>query len=205
MGTKREEVREKLTSQILEAALFEFAEKGYSGATLRSIAEKAEVSNGVISKYFETKESLLMTLLKKNTLEQIFAGLESDEPEDVFNCYIDFMKSLKKNRPVVFQFYYSIFKDSQLTGSPDGIVSVYLWKEFKGSTLESAIVRAQKEGNLPNGEPLNIYRLLVHMTFEILEHYTNIGIPVPENSFILNILMFKGNKEPTIWRGVVKQ
>ena len=190
MGTKREEVKERLTSQILEAALSEFAEKGYAAATLRSIAARAGVSNGVITKYFETKEGLLMTLLTRNTLEGIFEGLESSEPGDILNCYVDFVKNLLINRTVVFRFYYMMFNDTQLTGAPDGIVTVYLWEEFKGSTLEKAIVTAQEEGDIPNGEPLQIYRLLVHMTFEILEQYSSIGLSIPENSFILNTIQY---------------
>ena len=190
MGAKRAEVKEQLTARILPAALSEFAEKGYAGATLKGIAARAEVSNGVISKYFETKEGLLMTLIKKNTLAGVFAGLAGDEPEDVFNYYIDFIKHLLKNRPSVFQFYYKMFNDSELTGTSDSAVNAYLWQEFGGSRLERAMIRAQSEGELPGGDPLKIYRLLVHTTFEILAQYSSIGLPIPGNSFILAAIQF---------------
>ena len=195
MATKREEVKDRLSTQILEAAVYEFTDKGYAGATLRNIAERAGVSNGVISKYFETKEGLLVTILEMNTLEGIFKDLESEEPEDIFNCYIDFVRKLQVNRGQVFRFYYNIFKDTQLTGAPDRIVSAYLWEEFRGSRLEKAIVRAQEEGDLPQGEPLQIYRLLVHITMVMLESYEFIGMPAPDNSFILNAIRFRAGGE----------
>ena len=183
-------------SQILPAALSEFSEKGYSGATIKNIAKRAGVSNGVISKYFETKEGLLMTLIKPNTLDGIFGGLKSDEPEDVFNCYIDFIKNLLKNRPSVFQFYYKMFNDTELVGTPDSIISAYLWKEFEGSRLEQAIVRAQNEGELPAGDPIKVYRLLAHATFELLQQYSSIGLPIPENGFIFAAMQFNpGEKD----------
>lgn len=51
--------------QILMAASKIFAEKGYQRATTREIAEEANVSEGLIYSYFESKDHLLLAILEK--------------------------------------------------------------------------------------------------------------------------------------------
>lgn len=57
---------------MLNAALAVFAEKGYEGATIDEIAERAEFGKGTIYNYFPNgKEALFMTLLT----EMVIGGL----------------------------------------------------------------------------------------------------------------------------------
>lgn len=51
--------------QILSAASAVFAEKGYQRATTREIAERANLSEGLIYSYFESKDHLLLAILQK--------------------------------------------------------------------------------------------------------------------------------------------
>jgi AcrR family transcriptional regulator len=51
--------------QILSAASVVFAEKGYQRATTREIAEKANLSEGLIYSYFESKDHILLAILEK--------------------------------------------------------------------------------------------------------------------------------------------
>lgn len=51
--------------QILSAASAVFAEKGYQRATTREIAERANLSEGLIYSYFESKDHLLLAILEK--------------------------------------------------------------------------------------------------------------------------------------------
>ncbi len=55
---------EERRSQILEAALKVFAEKGFKGATNKDIADAAGVSPGLIYFYFENKEDLFFAILE---------------------------------------------------------------------------------------------------------------------------------------------
>lgn len=64
--SQRKERRiEKRREQIISAAAGVFAEKGYQRATTREIADKAEVSEGLIYSYFENKDHLLLAILEK--------------------------------------------------------------------------------------------------------------------------------------------
>jgi len=51
-------------SEIIEAALMIFAEKGFAGAKLDDIAARAGVSKGALYLYFETKEDLFRAVVR---------------------------------------------------------------------------------------------------------------------------------------------
>jgi TetR/AcrR family transcriptional regulator, fatty acid metabolism regulator protein len=60
---------------ILAAATRVFAEKGYSSASITDIAREADISDGLIYKYFTNKRDLLENVLK-SFYERIIADLE---------------------------------------------------------------------------------------------------------------------------------
>jgi AcrR family transcriptional regulator len=73
--------------QILEAALALFAEQGLEGATSKDIAERAEVTHGLIYFYFKTKEDLFKAAFEyalESALEQLdlAAIAQSDDPPE---------------------------------------------------------------------------------------------------------------------------
>ena len=73
--------------QILEAALDLFAEQGLDGATSKDIAERAEVTHGLIYFYFKTKDELFKAAFDY-ALERALARLDvtaiaqSDDPPE---------------------------------------------------------------------------------------------------------------------------
>lgn len=60
---RHEQVRRKRRRQILDAALAEFAEKGFQDANVSAIASRANVSHGTVYWYFESKQALFLELL----------------------------------------------------------------------------------------------------------------------------------------------
>ena len=71
--------------QILEAALEIFAEQGFDGATSKEIAERAEVTHGLIYFYFGNKEGL-------------FAAVFEHQAELTF-AQLDFSEEIQRNDP----------------------------------------------------------------------------------------------------------
>ncbi|WP_315970647.1 helix-turn-helix domain-containing protein [Nonomuraea sp. C10] len=51
--------------QLLDAALRVFADKGVDGATVKDVAQAAEVTPGLLYRYFESKEAMVETLLSE--------------------------------------------------------------------------------------------------------------------------------------------
>jgi AcrR family transcriptional regulator len=64
--SKREENREKSKELILRASLELFAMKGYGSTTMEMIADRAGISRGLPYLYFESKEKILYTILKRH-------------------------------------------------------------------------------------------------------------------------------------------
>lgn len=56
-------LKDQVRNRIVEEALKEFNEKGYEGASIRSIAKKSNTSVGNIYKYFKSKEDLHENLI----------------------------------------------------------------------------------------------------------------------------------------------
>lgn len=69
-----------LDSRITAAALEEFSEKGYAGASLRKIAEKAGATVGAIQIRYKSKDELFVSLLKPflSEIEAAFQSIRSD-------------------------------------------------------------------------------------------------------------------------------
>lgn len=61
--TRRERRIAARKQQILDAAVVVFAEKGFQRATTRDIAEAADVAEGTIYNYFDSKDHLLVEIL----------------------------------------------------------------------------------------------------------------------------------------------
>ena len=61
MQTKKDEIRKT----ILEAAQKEFLIHGYEGASMRTIAKKANTTLGNIYHYYENKEAILEELMRE--------------------------------------------------------------------------------------------------------------------------------------------
>lgn len=69
-----------LDSRITAAAFEEFSEKGYAGASLRKIAEKADATVGAIQIRYKSKDELFVSLLKPflSEIEAAFQSIRSD-------------------------------------------------------------------------------------------------------------------------------
>jgi AcrR family transcriptional regulator len=58
--------KEARPTEILDAALKMFAEKGFAGARMDDIARRAGVTKGTIYLYFENKEAMFKTLVRES-------------------------------------------------------------------------------------------------------------------------------------------
>lgn len=82
MQTKKADTKEK----ILDAAREEFLEKGFSKASLRSIASRAGVTKGNIYTYFEGKDALFRELAAP-AMAFIARSMEANSGEEYLGFY----------------------------------------------------------------------------------------------------------------------
>ena len=191
MPTKKEIAKEGSIAAILDAAVREFSEKGYSGATTRSIAEAAGVSNGLIMKYFESKDRLLCAIVDRENVASIYDGADCKDPYRTFCIYLDYIRGLQQSNPAIFKLFFRLCND------PDIPASVYaaVEKNFRGSPLETVITEAQRAGEIIEGNPFAMFKILSGSTYILLNTYTAVGSTVPDNDALLQLLGYAPKKK----------
>jgi len=92
-----QEIREGKRQLILDVALELFASNGYHGTSISAIAKNAVISKGLLYNYFESKEELVIELMKSGFLNLVpNFGLNPDKiitKEELKLYIIDVMKT----------------------------------------------------------------------------------------------------------------
>jgi AcrR family transcriptional regulator len=83
--TRRERRIAARRTQILEAAATVFKAKGYGRATTKEIADAADVSEGTLYNYFNSKRDLLIGLTQDfaNETVEAIADIQAEDVEDI--------------------------------------------------------------------------------------------------------------------------
>jgi AcrR family transcriptional regulator len=83
--------------RITEAALELFANEGYHATSVSKIAQKAEVSKGLIYNYYDSKEEILHAIVtganseSEELMENIFVGSPVDQLRNVLNYLFEML------------------------------------------------------------------------------------------------------------------
>lgn len=104
-------------ARILSAALKRVSEDGYDGATMRAIAEDAEVSLGLMYRYFPGKEAFVVALYDDLSLQFADvapAALEAKDWEEAFFDLVEAsLATLKDHRGTLKQLFNVFFSEGQ--------------------------------------------------------------------------------------------
>lgn len=71
--------REETTQIILDAAEKLFAERGYSGISVRDIGREADVSHALVHRYLGSKREIYLTVLRRNENAILQAAGDTDD------------------------------------------------------------------------------------------------------------------------------
>jgi len=102
---------EEVRARIVASALEMFSERGFAAASLREIAEHARTTKPMIYYYFESKEGLYVSLLRR-LLQDYTAGMErsiddgSDALEQLHSfvdAYLDYFLSHEPHIPFILR------------------------------------------------------------------------------------------------------
>ena len=184
MPTKKEISKEKSMTAILDAAAREFSEMGYSGATIRSIAAAAGVSGGLIGKYFESKDRLLLAVIEKCNLASMYEGVEYENPYQIFCIYLNRVKELYRRNPVMFKLYSRMLNDVDFPASAYETVR----NSLLSSHLKTAFLEAQRDGDMFAGDIAKIFKILASSAYMLISQHSSLGINIPDNDTMLQIL-----------------
>ena len=88
--TRRERLKRDREERILDSAAAVFARKGFHQATIREIAETADVADGTIYNYFDNKYDLLVAIMGRIAeLEQLPGELAQALQGDVRDFFVE--------------------------------------------------------------------------------------------------------------------
>lgn len=160
-------------AKILEAAELEFAQSGYKGASIMSIAKRANLPRPNIHYYFANKLELynrvLMDVLSlwNTAFDQISAD---DDPADAIGDYIYAKVMYSKTNPLASK----IFANELIHGAPH--LTEYLNTDYRDWVLgKSQVINDWvKQGKMDPVDPFYLILLIWSST----QHYADFSIQV---------------------------
>ena len=137
------------TDSILSIAAEEFADKGFAGTAIGSIAKKAGVSVGVIYKYYSGKEDLFNACVRKSLecMDEVLnmTGSTGGSLMDMIGQLISRAQSFAKENPEYIRLYHQI----TVSGSPAGKTqSAELIERGTAAIYEKFIRNASESGEI---------------------------------------------------------
>ncbi|MFW5967826.1 MAG: TetR/AcrR family transcriptional regulator [Persicimonas sp.] len=181
MATSRfDNLDEKRQEMILEAAADEFAAKGYEGASINQIIERAGISKGSMYYYFEDKADLFDTTVRRisEDLLEMVGGFDVEKMgPDNFWAYLDAYTERSLEQLQNYRKYMRLARDFQRIFDPTNPESPGSeTMEWGREILHEVIERGQRFGkirsDLPNDVLVQLF-LAVDTTFDrwVLERW----------------------------------
>ena len=180
--------------KILNAALNEFAEKGYSKASLVNIAINANVSVGLIAQNFGCKELLFESVYKRNhqMLNLPYKGKKTDDWQDRINDIVSrYEKDLQKPSFLNELKFICIALDGK--DIPES-TNEYFESEFSRSELYSALQKGQKKGSLIKGDVTAIYKVVYKTICNTLYDCKSAGLAFPDKTWFTAMITKKSTR-----------
>jgi len=163
--------------RLLETATELFAEKGYAGASVREIVEKAGVSKPVLYYYFKSKEGLFYAILEwaanvqQDVLNEIFESRGTVLERFIF-LYRRLYEGIQQYKSLYIMIHGLIY------GPPEGVPE-YDFASFQRCMLE-AVKRIYAEG-LSAGEIRNVEsEEVAFLVLGLMDFSLNMDMVLPE-------------------------
>lgn len=188
----RKEQKERRRQEIIYTALELFVSKGYDATKITDIAERANMSRGLLFHYFESKEKLYEELIRMGLEGTTHPGEQKCEHAiDFFVKFTEELFSYMKAQPVVAKFFVLMAEAQRSEATPEHIreiaMKVNVIKQFV-----PIIEWGQKEGTIKEGSPLVISNAFWCSVQGIAERFaTNQDIELPKADWIVDIVRKK--------------
>src|SRR6478736_104941 len=165
---KRAEQQRSLETRgaILDAAIAEFAERGFEGASIRAIADRLGLQHPLITYHYRSKD-ILWRAAAEHAFAQIRAGWDTSAPE---NSDLPPLVRLREEYATLFRYtvafpeFHRFMRQEAFAKSPrlkwvaESVVTPLLGR------LIPQIVAAQKQGLLPSVDPILFHYMMVSLT-----------------------------------------
>jgi TetR/AcrR family transcriptional regulator len=163
---RREQQRAKDTRlNILTHALAEFAERGFDGAVVRNIADRAAIRHPLITYHFKTKEQLWQAVAQHvwTTMRELMdANAPDDLPLSPRDRVRQEMKQLFRLTIMYPDFHHFMLRESR----PSNPRLTWLAENVQRPVYQRVVAHiraAQEVGDMPQGDPTLVDYLMVGM------------------------------------------
>src|SRR5258707_11706482 len=165
---KRAELKRGLErrGEILDAAITEFAERGFEGASIRAIADRLGLQHPLITYHYRSKD-ILWRAAAEHAFAQIRAGWDSSAPE---NSDLSPLVQLRQEYATLFRYtvafpeFHRFMRQEAFTNNPRlKWVAETVLAPLLGRLIPQ-IVAAQKQGLLPAVDPILFHYMMVSLT-----------------------------------------
>jgi AcrR family transcriptional regulator len=165
---KRAEQQRALETRgaILDAAITEFAERGFEGASIRAIADRLGLQHPLITYHYRSKD-VLWRAAAEHAFAQIRAGWDTSAPE---SSDLPPLARLREEYATLFRYtvafpeFHRFMRQEAFTNNPrlkwaaETVLTPLLGR------LIPQIVAAQKQGLLPVVDPILFHYMMVSLT-----------------------------------------
>ena len=184
----RKEQKEERKRAILMTALTLFVERGYYDTKITDIAKAVPMSTGLLFHYFESKEELLLELVKMGAEGTKMAQATPDIPADMFlTGFLGQLFSYAKEQPWVFNMFV-LMGQVRRAGMPEDARNLAL----SISTIDSSaalIKKGQEDGIFHEGDPLVMSTCFWASVQGIMEEMAmNKDLEAPDPAWIVSML-----------------
>ncbi|TMH79656.1 MAG: TetR/AcrR family transcriptional regulator [Betaproteobacteria bacterium] len=169
---RAEQERSQATrSTILEAALAEFAEKGFAAASIRSIAERTGFQHPLLTYHYRTKD-LLWRAVAEDTFARIRDEWDKRAPQEANLSPLERLRAEYRalfRHTVAFPEFHRFMRQEASPDNPrlDWVAETVLKPLI--DRLLPQIKAAQTQGLLPRVEPILFHYMMVSLTAALSE------------------------------------
>ncbi|AJY76678.1 TetR/AcrR family transcriptional regulator [Paenibacillus beijingensis] len=152
---QNEAIRKERTDQILQAAIHEYAEKGFAASEIGEIAQRAGVARALVYHYFKNKQTLFRELYEYMMDKARQATLSHFEQEGsaprLFGEYARIVCEQVMEEPAVSRFFMRISLDVHYL-YPAETFSPFEWVKDFIQPMALAIEKGMKEQTIRQGD-----------------------------------------------------
>ncbi len=143
------------SNKILEAATLEFEEKGYNGARMQAIADRAGINKALLHYYYKSKDTLFQIIIER-AFKVFIPKIVSvfDEETDLFSTIERFTSSYIEvyiQNPRVPGFI-----TQEINNNPERLVNLIKSSGVKVEIFKTKIKQAVNEGLIIDIDPIQL-------------------------------------------------
>lgn len=194
--TRNEELRQLSKEKILAAALNQFAEKGLFATRIQDIAEKAHISQGLLYRYYSSKDDIYVELINEAldkmssaTIDLLSMSMSGKNKiikaiEEMYNT-IETSEQYRQTSRLISEAAHSeaIPESAKITVSEQ--------RDEPYKLFSKIIEQGQNEGDVIEGDPYELAVLFWSLIngLTIYKHTRNSIYQLPDKRFIMRMLL----------------